>query len=1033
MKKNLLLFLALYAIQFVTTTWVFAQKWAEDMFEERRHNFGSVALGVEAVHRFKFTNPYPEDIHIVTVTSSCGCTTPTWPKTAIKYGESGEIVAKLNTDGQHKKEKSATLTVVIQAKNGDKAYRAQVQLQITSYIRPDVFVKPGVVEFGSIREGKSVVKKLTLEYAGKSDWKLVDVVCENPNIEVVATEVGRQNSHVVYSITVTIHDSMPSGYVHDMIRFSTNDTISNASIVTIPVHGYVTTSLVAKPSPFIVGCVQPGETVKKNLVLRSDVKFRITKISSKDRRFQFSLSDLENETHLLPITFTADSSLGDLTEPILIQTTLAGQQQMLLLTQGMVYDEQLLTERAKQRQKPNAPAATGQESRPVTELAENTSRMQIRMPPTETASTNAMTRNTTGEVPDPGRNVNRLQPMAVVMEVNTDDSPSGTMPEKTNAGSRQESLVSRPSRQGTLTPPIINLPDENDDDAFVEQKETLLTGTLRPVPQLDPSELIMESDETGAAAPPQVVTQRQPVPLATSNPKPAVPANPPTNTGANAAAPTPTKTESSADWVEVPFVSVNSEPVMERTNNRIPSEMSPVPTLQSTAELPIADFVVMDDTTSARNNAQADARPAVAAAPLTLERSPAELPQSQGLSFSKPSVKDNWAAFTETKPQPVEVSGVFDVLGEPKIPSSAGNALSPPDAPSQESATRIARVTEPPKVPPVPGMRPTTPISTVPSLSMPAGSPNHRDVKPQEAKPQIDTTLPLPPTPASSISPGTSPVDLDHDLIASLLGGTKPADRSSPVTAQVPLQAPENPENPEELKFEELQPLEASDHEPLSGQLVTITSKTGGDFRNDEFVFEEEDSDFHLPKELMPPLEGNTRLNAANPSRERLPHPGDLPSLGMSIGSTDQRQRNNSSTAIAGGAPIPMGQPPRQMGQAIANNAQNVPPPRIAQLPSPQSQPRTMPQQPPPNPLAQQQMQTRTLSQQQVMQQRAVQQQQMQQRPPVTTQPGRTATPTQTQGGRIAQANPQNLQPIAVPPAPIVPNTPMMSPVPNFR
>ena len=339
MKKYLIFVLTFYLFQSALATVSFAQQWAENMFEERRHSFGSVAIGVEAVHRFKFKNPYPEDVHIASVTSSCGCTSVFWPNKPIKYGETGEITARLNTDGRFKEYKSATLTVVI-----DRPHRAEVQLQVTSYIRPDVVITPGNAEFGTVSEGKEVSKKLRMQYSGRSNWQLVKIERSNPNIEVRADEIERGNGRIVYDITVTMLDTMPSGYVHDIVRFVTNDNTPNATAVTLPVQGYVTAPLVAKPSPFVIGFLKPGETIKKNLVLRSETPFRITKITSQDPRFQFAVSNLEHRVHVLPITFSADYELGELTEPIVIHTSLNEHQKILLTTQGKVFHEHMFND-----------------------------------------------------------------------------------------------------------------------------------------------------------------------------------------------------------------------------------------------------------------------------------------------------------------------------------------------------------------------------------------------------------------------------------------------------------------------------------------------------------------------------------------------------------------------------------------------------------------------------------------------------------------------------------------------------------------
>jgi len=55
---------------------VSAQTWAEKMFQERTHDFGDVARGAKAEFRYELTNLYEEEVHISSVTSTCGCTTP---------------------------------------------------------------------------------------------------------------------------------------------------------------------------------------------------------------------------------------------------------------------------------------------------------------------------------------------------------------------------------------------------------------------------------------------------------------------------------------------------------------------------------------------------------------------------------------------------------------------------------------------------------------------------------------------------------------------------------------------------------------------------------------------------------------------------------------------------------------------------------------------------------------------------------------------------------------------------------------------
>ena len=53
------------------------QDWARKMFDDTTtHDFGVVARGAKAEHRFVIENIYEEDAHIKSVTSSCQCSKP---------------------------------------------------------------------------------------------------------------------------------------------------------------------------------------------------------------------------------------------------------------------------------------------------------------------------------------------------------------------------------------------------------------------------------------------------------------------------------------------------------------------------------------------------------------------------------------------------------------------------------------------------------------------------------------------------------------------------------------------------------------------------------------------------------------------------------------------------------------------------------------------------------------------------------------------------------------------------------------------
>jgi hypothetical protein len=64
------------------------------------HDFGNIPEGPAADVVFKFTNNGATPIVIKTANPSCGCTTPTFTKTPVMPGESGEVKASYGTAGR---------------------------------------------------------------------------------------------------------------------------------------------------------------------------------------------------------------------------------------------------------------------------------------------------------------------------------------------------------------------------------------------------------------------------------------------------------------------------------------------------------------------------------------------------------------------------------------------------------------------------------------------------------------------------------------------------------------------------------------------------------------------------------------------------------------------------------------------------------------------------------------------------------------------------------------------------------------------
>jgi hypothetical protein len=288
-----------------------AQNWAEKMFEVTNHDFGTVARGAKSDFSFKLKNIYKETLHISGVRSSCGCTTPTITKDTVPTLETSEIIASLNTKS-FLGNKSATITVTF-----DQPFVAEVQLRVQGNIRGDVVFTPGVVQLGSVDQGTTSEQRVSVTYAGRADWSILDVQSTNAHFEVEMDEISRDGGRVAYNLLVRLKGDAPSGYLSDELVLVTND--SNAQRIPLAVEGRVVSDLTITPASLFLGEVAKGQSVTKKLVVRSSRPFRILGLDCDDASFNFEVSEEAKPIHVVAVTFVPDHT-GKIEKEIRIKT-----------------------------------------------------------------------------------------------------------------------------------------------------------------------------------------------------------------------------------------------------------------------------------------------------------------------------------------------------------------------------------------------------------------------------------------------------------------------------------------------------------------------------------------------------------------------------------------------------------------------------------------------------------------------------------------------------------------------------------------
>ncbi len=258
----------------------------------RRSTISAPVGRAKVEYPFQFYNPYKEPVHVAAVSSSCGCTTPEVVKSDLATYERSEILAKFNTrsfTGNH----AATLTVTI-----DRPYFATVQLNVWGDIRGDIEVKSadagidnGLVEFGTVDQGESRERKMTVIRYGRSDWQIVDVRSVNSSYEVEVVDGPSSAGRVAYDLIVRLKKDSPPGYIHDPLILVTNDT--QVPQIPIEVEGNIKAELNVSPQVLAMGTVEAGQQVTKPLIVTGHKPFKVVAVHCDDDSFTFKIPSVE--------------------------------------------------------------------------------------------------------------------------------------------------------------------------------------------------------------------------------------------------------------------------------------------------------------------------------------------------------------------------------------------------------------------------------------------------------------------------------------------------------------------------------------------------------------------------------------------------------------------------------------------------------------------------------------------------------------------------------------------------------------------
>ncbi len=297
--------------------------WAEQMFSDLKFDFGSVAKGAEIKHVIEITNPWKETVTLSGLTSSCPCISPVLDQYQLKSKETVQLA--LNLDTLHfsgKREVTVTVSATFDGLN----YKS-VRIPIAAFIRGDVVMEPGSVQFGQVSPGEVAERRVRIRYAGRSNWTIRNVRSKNTHLTVAAHEVARSGINVEYELLVKLVGTAPLGPLLDQIVLETDDL--NNPTIPVLVDGSVEVDMQVTPNVVQFGQLRPGVPKIVKVIVKGRKPFRIEKVECDSNRdcYGVALPSVNQTVHIVSLTITPPDEPGELKEAFTV--TIAGRQATL--------------------------------------------------------------------------------------------------------------------------------------------------------------------------------------------------------------------------------------------------------------------------------------------------------------------------------------------------------------------------------------------------------------------------------------------------------------------------------------------------------------------------------------------------------------------------------------------------------------------------------------------------------------------------------------------------------------------------------
>ncbi|MFO0964877.1 MAG: DUF1573 domain-containing protein [Gemmataceae bacterium] len=287
--------------------------WADKLFGGvTSHDFGVQPRGSQLKYKFKMTNIYKAPLEITDVRVSCGCLTVTPSTKLLQPGETGWLNCNMDAT-RFVGPKSIRVYVTV-----GPEYVSTATLNVSANARGDVVFNPGEIDFGRVARGETPTRHIDVEYAGSSDWRVLEIVkAAGAPFELKVQDIATSPAVRGYRISATLKADAPAGPFRQEVILKTNDPTS--PVLTFNILGGVQAALSVTPDRINLAGVKVGDTEKRKIILSASRPFRLIGVDGQGDGVSVILPTSAETTHVIELRFQPTKA-GEVRRELLLRT-----------------------------------------------------------------------------------------------------------------------------------------------------------------------------------------------------------------------------------------------------------------------------------------------------------------------------------------------------------------------------------------------------------------------------------------------------------------------------------------------------------------------------------------------------------------------------------------------------------------------------------------------------------------------------------------------------------------------------------------